>query len=180
MKGLIRVSILALLLGARPAAAASFDEYALKAAFIFNFVQFVDWSPERLPAQMPLTICVFGDSPITIKLQGLTHEIVRGHPLAIRQLQNLRDVASCHVLFVPAAAVAALSSTLRQFDGAGILLVGEEAGRSVPTVVNLIAVDKRMTFEIDLSMAAMQHLAISSKLINLASRVTGSSKARRD
>ena len=65
--GLLAVSLLFLLLTGGfdlQAQTASSKEYQVKAAFLYNFSQFVDWPPEAFPqAQTPLVIGIIGDDP---------------------------------------------------------------------------------------------------------------------
>src|SRR5712691_6806881 len=51
-------------LAAQAAQAARPSEYQVKAVFLFNFAQFVDWPPEAVAdSQAPLTIGVLGENP---------------------------------------------------------------------------------------------------------------------
>src|ERR1051325_2122547 len=58
-------------------------EYQLKAIFLFNFAQFVDWPPEAFPeARTPLVIGVLGEDPFGAYLD----ETVRGETVNNRSL----------------------------------------------------------------------------------------------
>lgn len=84
------------------AQAAALQEYEVKAVFLFNFTQFVDWPPAAFPdAQAPLTIGVLGDDPFGDFLD----ETVRGEksnsrPIVIRRYRRVEEVGPCHVLFI--------------------------------------------------------------------------------
>ena len=44
--------------------ASEFDEYAVKAAYLYNFAKFVEWpSGAFASADAPLSICIAGDNP---------------------------------------------------------------------------------------------------------------------
>src|SRR5258708_6944483 len=54
-------------------------EYDLKAAFLFNFVQFVEWPPEAFPAtDSPIIIGILGEDPFGTSLdQIVANEVIR-------------------------------------------------------------------------------------------------------
>src|SRR6266850_2704129 len=92
-----------------PAAALSADgagklarEYDLKAAFLFNFAQFVEWPPDAFPdAETPITICILGDDPLDGSLDEIiANEIVRNRRLVVRRFGSVEESAACHILFV--------------------------------------------------------------------------------
>ena len=66
-------------------------EYELKAAFIYNFTRFIEWSPESIPdASLTTSLCVVGRDPFGRSLDqrfevrvrsALDHEYLAcGHP----------------------------------------------------------------------------------------------------
>ena len=59
------------------------SEYQIKAVFLFNFAQFVDWPPGAFPdSTAPLVIGVLGDDPFGPYLdETVRGETVRGRPL---------------------------------------------------------------------------------------------------
>ncbi|HEX3129706.1 MAG TPA: YfiR family protein, partial [Thermoanaerobaculia bacterium] len=60
---LLRRAALLVLLAALPLGAQEL-EYQLKAAFLFNFVKFVEWPAEAFNGERsPLSICVYGADP---------------------------------------------------------------------------------------------------------------------
>src|SRR5689334_8062127 len=76
----------------------------LKAAFLYNFVRFVDWPTNALgPDSNPMIIGVIGkdrdnfaDSLATLLKEKKAHN----HPLVVKKLNAPADAASCHVVFV--------------------------------------------------------------------------------
>src|SRR3954451_21787561 len=67
------------------------DEYHLKAAFLYNFVKFVDWPPEafKTPGE-PITICVLGHDPFGQSLNdAVAGKVVGGRSVAIRSMTEV-------------------------------------------------------------------------------------------
>src|ERR1700689_3034419 len=66
-----------------PAQSAPVTEYQLKAVFLFNFAQFVDWPPATFPdPHTPLVIGILGDD----RFGGTLDETVRGEQVNDRPL----------------------------------------------------------------------------------------------
>lgn len=81
------------------------SEYAVKAAYLFNFARFVTWPAGAFPEPAtPLTICILGADPFGTVLDGmLADETVEGRKLAARRLGTPQQLDGCQILFVNAA-----------------------------------------------------------------------------
>jgi len=60
-------------------------EYEVKAAFLYNFVQFVEWPPEALRAGEPFRLCLAGENPFA----GVLERTVAGEQAAGRPYRHL-------------------------------------------------------------------------------------------
>ena len=88
--------------GAGRAASPVFNEYEVKAAFLFNFTQFVDWPATAFPAAAsPIRIGVLGDDPFgEILEQTVRDETVKSRKIVIVRSRRVEDLTNCHVLFI--------------------------------------------------------------------------------
>ena len=102
-------------------------EYKVKAAFLFNFAQFVEWPARAFPtAESPQVIAVLGDDPFGAYLDELVRgEKVSGHPLVVRRYKRVEDIAECHILFISQSEAGALDQILAALKGRAILTVGD-------------------------------------------------------
>src|SRR5688572_10643195 len=77
-------------------------EYQVKAVFLFNFTQFIDWPTTSFASDdSPLVIGVLGNNPFgTFLDQAVSGEMKNGHPVVVRYLQNEEEALQCHILFV--------------------------------------------------------------------------------
>src|SRR5439155_1285715 len=77
-------------------------EYQVKAVFLFNFAQFVDWPPAAFPdPATPLVIGILGNDPFEGFLeQTIRGEQVRGRGLQVRRYHSLDEIKTCHILFI--------------------------------------------------------------------------------
>src|ERR1051325_8645916 len=77
-------------------------EYQIKAAFLFNFAQFVEWPPEAFPEKAtPLVVGVLGDDPFKGFLEELLRDEKAGNrPLRIEHHRRVEEIKQCHILFI--------------------------------------------------------------------------------
>lgn len=151
-------------LASAPAAQPVSREYLVKAAFLYNFVKFVEW-PSRT-ASGPIVICVAGRNPFgTILADTIRGEIVAGRTLEARVILEPDD--ACHVTFIPAGANA--GAYLRAARGAAILTVGEAPGFiEQGGLIRFYLEGGGVRFEINRDGADRAGLRISSRLLQLA------------
>jgi hypothetical protein len=147
------------------------EEYRLKAAFLSNFAQFVEWSPEAfMNASEPINICVLGRNPFGSTLHNAVRgKVVATRTLAVREIRDAKQVASCHILFISAAEQERSGQRIAELKSSNVLTVGE-TDRFVATgrIMSFRVRDSRIRFEIDASAASAAKLSISSKLLSLA------------
>ena len=154
---------------------AGLPEYQVKAAFLYNFAKFIDWPAAAFAGpDDPLTIGILGRDPFGSALELLRDETAKGRPLRIRHLDNLEDLAPCHVLFICASEKKRLAATLRRLEGTDVLTVGDTDGYAAAGVmINLMKEGKRVQFTVNVAAVGRSSLKLSSKLLRLA-RITGS------
>jgi hypothetical protein len=138
-------------------------EYQVKAAYLYNFVKYVEW-PDK--TKQNILICVAGQNPFGAVLETLTrNERVRGIPLGTEIILEART--DCDVLFTPKTSNVPVY--LKAAAGLPILTVGEsprflEQGGIIRFVVD----GPNVRFEINLAAAERAKLKISSRLLQLA------------
>jgi hypothetical protein len=156
-------------------------EYEVKAAFLFNFLQFVEW-PAEVPAQgEPFRVCLAGENPFAGVLERtIAGEQVGGHPIAVEVLAAEASPARCQVLFVPRSQASRTAALLRAAGSAPVLTVGESARfLEAGGLINFIIESGHVRFDVNAEAALAHGLRLSSKLLRVA-RTTGSSERRDD
>jgi hypothetical protein len=144
-------------------------EYDLKAAYLYNFLKFVEWpSPvvERLDGQ--LKVCVLGAHPVVDVLTSSGQAKVGDWNLVIEQIHDIEQLALCQAVFIPAES--SLSSEFcEEARGKAILTVTESEDGDAPIgVINLWRRGRRIVFSVDIEAAESQGLRISSRLLEVA------------
>jgi hypothetical protein len=163
---LLPAGILSLAHGERQPA----PEYAVKAAFLYNFAKFVEWPDDGFanPAS-PLVLCVLGEDPFGDALRSLSGKTVNGRPLAIRHASTLGELERCHLLFVCSSEKSILPKILGETKDRSILTVGDMEGFARDGgIINMVKEENRVGIEINLEAARRSRLKISSKLLALA------------
>ena len=140
-------------------------EYRVKAAYLYNFVKYVEW-PERQGGT--ILICIAGgQNPFGTVLEGLVrNERIHGLSLATKTVLGFEP--ECNVIFTPKGSN--IPVYLRESSGMPILTVGEtprfiEQGG----IINFfLDAGGAVRFEISRTAAQRAKLRISSRLLNVA------------
>src|SRR6266850_6391116 len=113
-----------------PAQTAISKEYQVKATFLYNFSQFVEWPTQAfLEAQSPLVIGVLGDDPFGTYLDELVRgEKVNNHPLVVQRYQRVEEIKTCHLLFISRSEDKELEGIFAGLKDRNILTVGDAEG----------------------------------------------------
>ena len=147
------------------------SEYQLKAVFLFNFMQFVDW-PARMPqdSQPPLLIGILGDDPFGPFLD----ETVRGErlgarPIQVRRYRRIADLEECQVLFISRSENERLPEILAAVKHRPVLTVSDGDGfANQGGMIQFVTDKSRIRLRINLDAAEAANLTISSKLLRVA------------
>src|SRR5438552_6249404 len=102
-------------------------EYQLKAVFLFNFAQFVEWPPEAFPeARTPLIIGVLGEDPFGAYLdETVRGEKVNNRVLAVQRYRRVDEIKTCHILFISHSEASRLEPIFASLKGRNILTVSD-------------------------------------------------------
>ncbi len=164
----------ATLAGAQTPAAPS-AEYQVKAVFLFNFAQFVDWPAKAFAGdKAPLVIGVLGTDPFGAYLDGLVQgEKIGEHPIVVRRFAEGDKLAECHILFLSAALAGHMDRVIAPLKARGILTVGDTDNFSrAGGMIRFITEKGKIRLRIDVAAAQDAGLTISSKLLRSATIVT--------
>lgn len=146
-------------------------EYQVKAAYLFNFGQFVAWPADssRRP-DAPFIIGVVGKDPFGKTLDDVVRgEMLEGRPLVVRRYRDARDVEECQILFISRSEAERLDQTLQSLRGRKVLTVTDiEGAERRGAIIVLFNENNRVRMRINLAAARASNLVISSKLLRPA------------
>ena len=149
---------------------APLPEYLVKAAFLYHFVEFVDW-PERSPLPRgTITIGVLGRDPFGDVLdKAVLGKTAAGRTLVIRRFASIETLEDCEILFVSASEMPHLPAVLARLRDAAVLTVGEgDKFARRGGMIGFFNEDNRVRLEVNRSASEKAGLRLSSKLLALA------------
>lgn len=169
--------LLAILVGgaflatACPAGNRASGEYAVKAAFLANFVKFIEW-PSGSANGSSIVIGVVGKDPFGKHLDDLVGgKSVDARKIVVRRL-DWSSADEANLVFVPSSENPS-QETLSKLSARRIVVVGETAGFAAKGgTIGFILQNGRVGFEINVGSARTAGVTISSKLLQLA-RIVG-------
>jgi hypothetical protein len=151
-------------------------EYQLKAVFLFNFAQFVEWPPQAFAdAQTPLVIGVLGRDPFGAYLdETVRDEKVNGRSLTVQRYRRVEEIGACHILFISRSEADRLGQILASLKDRNILTVGDADGFTERGgMIRFVIENNKIRLRINLNAAKAARLTISSKLLRPAEIAAG-------
>jgi hypothetical protein len=155
------------------------SEYQVKAAYLFNFLKFVEYPTESFADPLaPIVIGVVGDDPFGSMLpQVVTGKTVQGRDLVIHLYRTGDDVRRAHILFISTSERKRLPMILSGLNGSSVLTVSDVAGfLDAGGMIQFLNENGRVRFAINVDATNRGKLKLSSKLLSLAKIVGGNVK----
>jgi hypothetical protein len=149
-------------------------ERRVKAAILYNFAAYVEWPESAFPqADSAVTIGVLDAESVAAELATIVAgRKVGTRSIAVRHMREGDSLEGLHILFAPAAEGARVRQLARYAQSRSILLITEADGAlELGSVINLVAVDRRVGFEISLDSAEKSRLKLSARLLSVAQQV---------
>ena len=150
-------------------------EYQVKAAFIYQFINFIDWPPSSNFNNSPsINLCIIGDDPFGRAIDDMRSETIKGKKPAIRRYASYEEARNCHIIFIPASEKYHAGQILKATRKSTALTVGdmeEFAGKGA--IISFFIEENKVRFIINTEAAKRSGLKISAKLLKL-SKVTSS------
>jgi hypothetical protein len=149
-------------------------EYQVKAAYLFNFLKFVEW-PDDAAADPhgKWVIGIVGESPVGGELARLVEgKNVLGRNLQVKKFQAADNLRGCNILFISESEKKHLPSILAALSGSSVLTVADmDNFIGSGGMVELVVEDARVRLTIDVGATGRARLKVSSKLLALAQAV---------
>jgi YfiR/HmsC-like len=162
----------ALLASGAPRATAQVDERALKAAYLFNFIQFTNWP---VPPDEPFRLCVLGSTPLDEQLAKLEGKpVLSGLHITVRHVVARESMLGCHSLYIDDSQRAQVDEVLTRLAGAPVLTITDGDGLADRgLMIEIHKREARLGFEVNLKVARRANINFSARMLKLASYVAG-------
>jgi len=148
-------------------------EYEIKAAYLYNFINYIGWAAGALPPEGGnITIGIVGECPYAAAFAPLNGKQIKGRKLVVKPVASTNDLEQCQIVFICGSEKSRLSEYLGQLKDAKLLTVSEIDGFAEQGgVINFISERNKVRFEINPEAARRAGLTISSELLKLAKLV---------
>ena len=169
-------------------------EHRIKAAFVYNFIKFVDWPKEKMPdPNEPIVVGVIGDKELIKAFEPVKDKKIKNRNVIIRHFegferltksdtgddhnwnQKMEMLKECHALLLcrcGSKPIESLSQIVKALADSPILTISEADGfLESGGIINFLKERDKVRFEINFAAAKRSKLEISSRLLSLARRV---------
>lgn len=158
-------------LGTSTVTAAGLTESEVKAAFIYNFIQFTTWPAGQLESARTLNVCLRPGVAVALPLASMAGKVVQGVPLEIMALSE-QNLALCHAIFVEEADIPLLKRLAAKDAPMPILTLADLPDESMAEpMISLSLMGRKVVFDVNASLARRSGLVISSRVLKLARTV---------
>jgi hypothetical protein len=154
-------------------------EFQVKAAYLFNFLKFVEWPDD--PGADPhgkWVVGFVGETPIGGELTRLVEgKNVLGRDLQVKNFQTTDNLRACHILFISESEKKRLPAILTVLRGSSVLTVADmDNFIGSGGMVQFVVEDARVRVAIDVGATTRARLKVSSKLLLIAHVVPGTER----
>lgn len=153
-------------------AAQPYPSDQVKAVFIFNFAQFVEWPADVFESDTsPLVIGIVGGKghPVANALEQVVKaEKIKNRPFRIIYFPDVASVRRCHILYFAPDTTVASPRIFADLQDKRILTIGETEDSLRNGAVIRFVTERKISLRINLKSAKASGLTISSKLLRLA------------
>lgn len=147
-------------------------ESQIKAAFLYNFTQFVSWPAQTFSeADSPMVIGVVGSDPFGSDLDDtIAGKTVGNRKLTVKRLSS--EDATCHILFVATQDVRRRDTIIEKLHKIPVLTVGNgiEFAKS-GGMIGFYLQDNRVKLAINVMATQNAGLNVSSQLLRISNIV---------
>jgi hypothetical protein len=150
-------------------------EYQVKAAYLYNFLKFVEWPSDAFTDSLaPIVIGVLGDDPFGTALpEVVIGKTVQGRDLVIRRYRAGENLRGATILFISISEKKRLPQIVAGLRGSTVLTVADMDGfLDAGGMIQFLSENDLVRFAINVDAVSAARLKVSSKLLSLA-RVFG-------
>ena len=158
----------ALIVLATDAASSSVLEHEVKAAFLFNFLPFIEWPQEAPATRDDFVIGVLAADEVAAELErAVPGRTVAGRFVVIRPLKQGDAIAGVHLLFIGQP-----RDATRLAPGLPIAIACDwPSALDQGCAINFVESAGRIRFEVDLQNAGQRRVHISARMLAVAQAV---------
>jgi len=146
------------------------SEYEVRAAYMYNFIRFVNWPEEVFSDSLePIVIGIIGQDPFGKILDAMIEgRTIQSRRIVIKRFQRLEDYYPCHALYIGFKEKRYQVAILKLLEGTPVLTIGDLDGFiRLGGMINFIVASNQVSFEVNLKQVERSRLEVSAKLLKL-------------
>jgi len=167
------------------------QEHRVKAAFLYNFIKFVDWTKEKMSdPNQPIILGIIGKDPFANAFEPVKDKQIKGRKILVKRFKSIVElkrlgengkdqldrrmeaIKQTHVLFVCSSEKEYLKDIIGAVKNQPILTVSDTKDfLKSGGIINFIMEKQKVRFEIDTINSKNSKLKMRSQLLRLAKRV---------
>ena len=174
-------------------------EYQLKAAFLYNFMKFIEWpdtsssaDADEAAKKEPVVLAVLGEDLFGRYLNDLTKKVIKDRPIRIIRMEGFeqykkarpkatleeyfreqqKTIESCRLLFVSRSEEKWMNEILAFTEKMRVITVSDTADFALKGgLIEFVMEGNKIRFDINVLSAEQKGLKVSSQLLQLARKV---------
>lgn len=163
------------------AMARAFEEYQLKAVFLYRLSLFITWPKEAFKdPNQPFVIGILGEDPFGAHIDKVVkNESVKKRPIQVRRFNQIDEVFNepCQILFISKTLRNQWPMLIHQLSRHAMLTVSDMAQfGQMGGMVNIWTQNSRIKIDINSDETRRAGLIVSSKLLKVAHQVKTASQ----
>ncbi|EIJ41644.1 hypothetical protein BegalDRAFT_0732 [Beggiatoa alba B18LD] len=146
-------------------------EYQVKAAFLYNFANFVTWPSSAFTSnQQAFRICIFGLDPFELILDNvLENQNAKGRKIIAVRLSDINDLSNCHIVFISQSAQYQLKNLLNRLSSYAVLTVSDIPNFALEGgMIELFTVDNKIRLAINPNKLEQVGIKADANLLRLS------------
>lgn len=149
------------------------EEYAVKAALVYNFARFTEWPAESFAdPDDALRVVVIGNQDLVPTFSTIDGKQAAGRRIEVVFANRVEDLAGCHILFLARDKEDQWPMIHETLADDPVLIIGEINGfLESGGTMNLHLDRSKIRFQVNLIDAQNRGLHISSRILKLATLV---------
>ena len=151
------------------------SEYAVKAAYLFNFGKFVRFAPsDAANNRQSFDICIVGEDPLGHTLDELTaNERLDSKPVRVVRMKAAAEAHGCAIAYISSAEGGRVEADLDELRGRPVLTVSDSLNFvQHGGMIQFLTIENHVRFAVNLDAVRDSKLSLSSELLRVATSVT--------
>ena len=145
-----------------------YEEYAIKTAFLYRSLHYVEWSTIN-SSKNHISICIQKSDKFSDTIHSLDKRKVNRRTISVIVIASYDEARECNVLYISAEKPAVVKQILRQFQNSNILTISDQHGfANYGVILNFPVVNQKVVIEVNVDAANKQSIRFSAKLLRIA------------